>query len=107
MAGLLPGLMMAALFSAFIIVRAVANAKVAPREPRGDTSLLAALGLLMPILLLISLVIGAIYSGIATPSESAAIGVTASLLLLAAERQLSVALILDALKGTLLTSAMV
>lgn len=107
MAGLLPGLMMAALFSAFIIIRAVANARVVPREPRGDTRLLAAVGLLMPILLLIGLVVGAIYSGIATPSESAAIGVTASLLLLLAERQLSVALILDALKGTLLTSAMV
>ncbi|WP_028241530.1 TRAP transporter large permease [Stutzerimonas azotifigens] len=107
MAGLLPGLLVALLFSGFLMLRALHRPALAPREAPGDTGLLKAVGLLLPILVLIGLVIGAIYSGIATPSESAAIGVAAALLLLAAERQLSLGLLLEALKGTLATSAMV
>jgi tripartite ATP-independent transporter DctM subunit len=53
------------------------------------------------------IVIGSIYAGFATPTESAALGVVAALGLAAINRKLSVAMLLQALDGTMRTSAMI
>lgn len=106
-AGLLPGLMLAALFSAYIILRCAANPALAPPAGTGAENRLRALLGLVPILLLILVVLGSIYSGLATPSEAAAIGVFVAFLIAAVSRQLTWSLLQDAFLGAVTTSAMI
>ncbi|SEM70758.1 TRAP transporter large permease [Halomonas caseinilytica] len=107
MAGVLPGLLVALLYIGYVMLRCLATPSLAPRQEADSTTPGQALRLLAPVLGLVVVVLGAIYTGIATPSEAAAIGCGATLLLLAAERQLSIGLFLSALRGTLVTSVMV
>ncbi len=83
LAGVIPGLMLAALFSGYIVVWSLLNRERLPgKEPA--TSLrekLHASRHLIPVVTLIALVLGGIYSGIATATEAAALGVAGSLLL--------------------------
>ena len=82
-AGVLPGIMLMSLFSGYIIVWALLNPD---KTPPSDIHLsfsqkLYASRLLIPTVLLIAAVIGSIYSGVATPTEAAVLGVVGSLLL--------------------------
>ncbi|MBD3894900.1 TRAP transporter large permease [Halomonas sp. ML-15] len=82
-AGMLPGLMIACAFSIWIIVRTKLGGPIAPvAEGRMDW-LAVARGLkeIWPLPILIFFVLGTIYLGIATPTESAALGVVASIVL--------------------------
>ncbi|WP_221796525.1 TRAP transporter large permease [Oceanobacter mangrovi] len=111
MAGVLPGLLIAALYSGYLLVQALIHPHKAPRQSRSESTnqvtLLQSLGLLAPVLGLIVVVIGSIYSGLATPSEAAAVGLGAAVLLLAFERQLSWQLFIDATRSALVSSVMV
>jgi len=82
-AGVLPGVMLVVLFSGYIAVWALLNPERTP--PRDSVTSfgakLYASRYLIPTLLLIAAVIGSIYSGVATPTEAAVIGVVGSLLL--------------------------
>jgi tripartite ATP-independent transporter DctM subunit len=82
-AGVLPGLMLAALFSAYIMAWAVVNReRMPPREPKvALTERLSASRRLIPVMLLIVGVIGSIYGGLASATEAAVIGVLLSLVL--------------------------
>ena len=62
---------------------------------------------LVPVLLLITLVIGSMYVGIATATEAAAIGVLGSLALAAGQRSLTVGNFFESLMGATRTSAMI
>jgi C4-dicarboxylate transporter, DctM subunit len=82
-AGVIPGLLLAVLFMGYIVVWALFNKdKVPPAEP-GTTLVqkLHASRHLIPVISLIGLVLGSIYSGIATATEAAALGVAGSLAL--------------------------
>ena len=82
LAGVLPGLMMAALFMLYIEFTVRRQPSLAPQEPRmpwGET--LRATMAVWPILVLILAVLGSLFAGIATPTESAAVGVAAAVLL--------------------------
>ncbi|MEP6825927.1 MAG: TRAP transporter large permease subunit, partial [Ramlibacter sp.] len=83
LAGVIPGLMLAGLFMGYIMVWALFNKdKVPPADP--DMSLgqkLHASRHLIPVVSLIVLVLGGIYSGIATATEAAALGVGGALVL--------------------------
>jgi tripartite ATP-independent transporter DctM subunit len=78
--GLVPGLVLAAMMIVYVVVRA----KVAPANAPVDEERfswrdrLAALGRISPALLLIALVLGSIYTGVATPTEAAAVGALAA-----------------------------
>ncbi|MCE7030024.1 TRAP transporter large permease [Jiella avicenniae] len=108
-AGILPGLLIAFLYSGYIMIRCLANPGFAP--PSGVRTTLRGylhIGLdLAPILILMAIVLGAIYSGIATPSEAAAVGVATALVLTILMRQLSFGLFLETLMGAVRTSCMV
>jgi len=108
-AGLLPGLMVAALFSGYISVRALLSNRVVtePRERYAFRAYLASLADLMPILVLMVIVLGGIYSGIVTPSEAAALGVAAALALTAATGQLNFTMVKEALYAASRVSCMV
>jgi C4-dicarboxylate transporter, DctM subunit len=82
-AGVIPGLLLASLFSGYIVVWSLLNPKLIPAAD-SSTNLLQKLQAsrhLIPIITLIILVLGAIYSGIATATEAAALGVAGALLL--------------------------
>jgi len=90
-AGVLPGLLLALLFSGYLAVWALLNPKlVPPRDaPLSFGAKLRESRHLIPVMLLIAAVLGSIYSGIATATEAAALGVVGALVISAAQGSLS------------------
>ena len=90
-AGVIPGLMLATLFMGYIIVWALFNKDKVPPPEAGTTfaQKIYESRHLIPVVSLIALVLGSIYSGLATATEAAAFGVAGSLVLAAIERSLT------------------
>ncbi|MCW5747832.1 MAG: TRAP transporter large permease subunit [Alphaproteobacteria bacterium] len=82
-AGIFPGLLTAAIYSAMIIGRCLANPALAPpvREAVTWRERFQVLGEIWPIPLLVLGVIGGIYSGLATATEAAAVGALVAMLI--------------------------
>ncbi|QBM29446.1 TRAP transporter large permease [Hydrogenophaga pseudoflava] len=100
-AGVIPGLLLAGLFSGYLMVWALMNPDKIPEADAGMSfgEKLRASSELIPVILLIGGVIGSIYVGVATATEAAAIGVVGALLLSAYQRSLSWQSFRDALLG--------
>ncbi|HEV2603465.1 MAG TPA: TRAP transporter large permease subunit [Microvirga sp.] len=82
LAGVLPGLMMAGLFMAWIVFAASRDPKLAPAGERLPLSrILRGLIHVLPLIILILSVLGSLFLGIATPTEAAAVGVAVAALL--------------------------
>jgi C4-dicarboxylate transporter, DctM subunit len=101
MAGVLPGLMLAGLFSGYLMWWALRHPALVPPA---DTKLRFGQRVhesrhLIPIVLLIVAVLGSIYTGIATATESAALGVVGALALSAAQGSLTWQTFRDSLLG--------
>lgn len=81
LAGLIPGLLFAAMFMAYIFIRCVTRPDLAPQSgsKSGFLEILLSLLSLWPFLLLIVAIMGSIAFGIATPTEAAGIGVIATI----------------------------
>ena len=109
LAGVLPGLMLAALFGGYIMLWAMLNRSRMPAaEPPTDLSeAIRAAARLLPVVGLILAVIGSIYLGIASPTEAAVIGVTGALILASATGALSWAGFLDSLQRATVTTCMI
>ncbi len=108
LAGLIPGLLMACLFSLYIYLRCKFDRSLAPNGERARwTQRLRALIHLVPPALLFLLVVGSIYAGLATATEASALGVIGSLVLVIVRGRLTVALLLRSFEGTVRTTAMV
>ncbi|MEX2617551.1 MAG: TRAP transporter large permease subunit [Alphaproteobacteria bacterium] len=107
MAGVLPGALLAGLFSVYVGARAVISPQIAPREdtPADPAEIRRALFDLVPFLGLIFMVLGTIYFGIATPTESAALGCVLAFAIAAVSGGLSRAVLMRALQRTVETSA--
>jgi C4-dicarboxylate transporter DctM subunit len=90
-AGIIPGLLLGLLFMGYIAVWALLNKdKVPPPEPSTSfAQKVHASRHLIPVITLIGLVLGSIYTGVATATEAAALGVAGSLLLSAIEGSLN------------------
>lgn len=108
-AGIVPGLLVAFLYSWYIIIRCSFNPSLAPRSDEKVTLAQCLSGLkdLTPIVTLIVLVLGGIYTGIATPSEAAAVGVAATLGLTLVMKSFSWNIVFEAAMGAVKTSCMV
>jgi len=108
MAGIIPGLLLAFLLSATIVVIAKRNPDWAPPVTEVPTTgeKWRALGSVLPVILLASLVIGSIYSGAATPTEAGAVGAAGALLIALAMRRLSFTVLNRSLQKTVRTTAM-
>jgi len=108
-----PGLMLAGMYMVYVIIRAMINPSLAPKlskEERNVPLLVVVTNLMtsfVPLALLIFAVLGAIMFGLATPSESAAIGALGSLILAAAYRALTWQKLKESVYLTARTSAMV
>lgn len=109
-AGALPGVMLAALYSLYVIVRAYGWPQLAPAYDVAQHSLWEKLsGLLkyvLPLGLIFFLVLGVIFLGIATPTEAAATGALGAMLLAAAYGKLSFEVLRKSLRGTLSVTVM-
>jgi C4-dicarboxylate transporter DctM subunit len=90
-AGVIPGLLLASLFSGYIVVWALLHRDQVPAIAERTTiaQKLHASRHLIPIVLLIALVLGSIYAGIATATEAAAFGVVGALLISAVQGSLN------------------
>jgi len=109
MAGIIPGIIMAVLFSGYIIVRCIINPSLAPETVENFTwkDRIASLPMLLPVIILILFVIGSIYSGWATPTEAAAVGSLGALLFAVYNRALNWQALKDALLTTVTTTCMI
>jgi tripartite ATP-independent transporter DctM subunit len=108
-AGMFPGLLVAALYSTYIFIRCSFQPDRAPKDDRHFTMRDRLRGLwdLVPILVLIPIVLGGIYTGLATPSEAAALGVFASLVLIALMGQFNMGIFFGSLMGAVRITCMV
>ncbi|MES2386070.1 MAG: TRAP transporter large permease subunit [Pseudomonadota bacterium] len=100
-AGVFPGLLLALLFSGYIVVWALRHPGQIPPADAKTTFLqkLSASRALIPVVLLIAAVLGSIYSGIATATEAAAIGVVGALVISALQGSMSWTTFREALMG--------
>jgi tripartite ATP-independent transporter DctM subunit len=109
--GVVPGLMLSVAFVGYIVVRAKANPALAPATVIEERTGWAKYELLvlyvLPLVSIFVVVIGAMSGGIATPTESAALGALATMVLAMAYRTLSFEALLKSLRGTVGISAMI
>ena len=106
-AGIIPGILTAAMFSAIIYFRCLVRPELGPPGPVGSwRERLDAVKRLGPILALFVLVIGGIYGGIFTPTEAAGIGCAGVLVAAFPRRRLNLKDVRKALEDTVLISVM-
>lgn len=109
--GVIPGLVMALGFFLLILVRCALNPELAPQYEVAATPLRekirAVFVHVLPLGFVIALVLGAILFGVATPTESAALGVIGATLVVAGYRRLSWKVISESTVGTVRLSSMI
>ncbi|MDC8442663.1 TRAP transporter large permease subunit [Halomonas aquamarina] len=110
-AGVMPGVMLAILLSLYIMIRCYIQPKLGPALPKNERAswpekLNALRAVILPIMI-VAMVIGSILSGIATPTEGAAVGVLGALIASIAHRSFSIKLLHSASVETLKISAMI
>jgi tripartite ATP-independent transporter DctM subunit len=103
--GILPGLMLSAMFIGYIMLRAQLNPALAPRGieqdgPHGFARWTPFVVHVAPLLLIFAIVVGAMTRGWATPTEAAALGAAGTILAAAAYRGLTLRNLMQALIGT-------
>lgn len=107
MAGVLPGLLLIALFMGYTMLYCLRHPEAAPASAgTGQGGRLRATLKLLPVIGLIVAVLGSIYTGIASPTEASALGVLGALILTAVEGSLNWASFVDGLKAAVKTTAM-
>ena len=110
MAGIIPGLVLACMFMMYVAFSVKAPDLIAAESDGPDSESAAKLlhlRLLLPLLVLISIVIGSMYSGLATATEAAAIGVLGALALSAFQDEFSFSAFRESLLGAVRTSALI
>ena len=108
-AGIIPGIMIALIFMSYVIVWSLINKKEMPKilEEYSFFEKLKRSKQLLPVVLLISAVIGSIYSGIATATEAASLGVVGALVLSFFQKSLNIKTFKSSLMGATKTSCMI
>uniref|UniRef100_UPI003FD2B63B TRAP transporter large permease n=1 Tax=Tistrella mobilis TaxID=171437 RepID=UPI003FD2B63B len=107
--GIIPGLLLAGLYVAYIVIRSLIDPSIAPRDPSPvawGARIRSLRALILPFLIIIG-VLGSIYAGIATPTEAAAVGVAGAIVSAAVERRLSLAMLSGAGMDTIKVTAMI
>jgi len=109
MAGILPGLLLAGIYSSYIIYRGIRNPEIAPRTQESYSWKERLVGLkdIAPVLILILMVLGSIYGGIATPTEAAALGVLGATIFAMINRRMNKKIMFECLIGAVKTNAMI
>jgi tripartite ATP-independent transporter DctM subunit len=108
MAGILPGALAASLYMGYIALRGILDPGITPGDFNAFTwgDRFRALPKIMPVFLLMIMVLGSIYTGRATPTEAAAIGVAGSVLIGCISRTLTINSFKESLFGATRTTCM-
>lgn len=107
-AGIVPGIITALMFSGIILARCALTPGLGPKGPHASWGeRFGSIGRLGPVAALFVLIIGGIYAGIFTPTEAAGIGCIGVLVTALIRRKLTRTGIAAALRGTALISAMI
>ena len=111
MAAVTPGLLLISLFIIYILVRAKLKPEEAPALPPADNEAGSlwpqVFKSLIPPLFLVFAVLGSIFFGVASPTESAAVGALGALLLAAIHKRLNLANLREAMQSTTRMTSMV
>jgi len=108
-AGIIPGIMIAIIFMLYVIIWSIINKKEMPTSNESFSFIEKIKGSkqLLPVILLISAVIGSIYAGIATATEAASLGVVGALILSFFQKSLNKETFKLSLLGATKTSCMI
>ena len=110
-AGILPGLIMSVLFVAYIVIRCALDPKLAPTSDevlfQGSERWMPFLVQVVPLFLIFIVVIGSIFTGVASPTDSAALGCIATALIALAHRVLTWRIVLSSLKDMAKVTTMI
>ncbi len=111
-AGIVPGLMLSALFVSYIVLRALINPSLAPAEaletePGAWDRWRPFLLYVLPLLSIFGLVVGAMSAGWATPTEAAALGASGTIIAAICYRGLTFQNLMQALLGTVAISGII
>lgn len=109
LAGVIPGILIALVFSGYVMLRCIRDPQLAPESASSYTwgDRVRGIPLLAPVVILVGIVLGSIYAGWATPTEAAAVGVVGALFFAALGRSLTWSVLSDALMGSVKTSCMI
>lgn len=109
MAGVFPGLLLSGIYSIYIIYRGIRNPAIAPRTQESYSWKERLVGLkdLAPTVILILMVLGSIYGGVATITEAAALGVLGATVFAFLNRQMNLKILFECLVGAVKTNAMI
>ena len=108
-AGIIPGIMIAIIFMSYVIIWSLINKNEMPKilDEYSFFQKLKRSKQLLPVILLITAVIGSIYTGIATATEAASLGVVGSLILSYLQKSLTLETFKSSLLGATKTSCMI
>jgi len=108
-AGIIPGIMIALIFMSYVIIWSLLNKKDMPKiiENYSFLEKIKRSKQLLPVILLIFAVIGSIYTGIATATEAASLGVVGALILSYFQKSLTLDTFKSSLLGATKTSCMI
>ena len=108
-AGIIPGIMIALIFMSYVIIWSLINKKEMPKilDEYSFFEKIKRSKQLLPVILLISGVIGSIYTGIATATEAASLGVVGALILSYLQKSLTLNTFRSSLLGATKTSCMI
>ena len=108
-AGIIPGIMLALIFMSYVIIWSLINKKDMPKiyEEYSFLEKIKRSKQLLPVILLISAVIGSIYTGVATATEAASLGVVGALILSYFQKSLTLETFKSSLLGATKTSCMI
>jgi len=108
-AGIIPGIMIALIFMSYVIIWSLINKKSMPKiiEKYSFFEKIKRSKQLLPVIILISAVIGSIYTGIATATEAASLGVVGALILSYFQKSLTLKTFKSSLLGATKTSCMI
>tara|TARA_Y100000741_G_scaffold95787_1_gene71198 strand:- start:535 stop:1845 length:1311 start_codon:yes stop_codon:yes gene_type:complete len=108
-AGIIPGIMIAVIFMSYVIIWSLINKKSMPKiiEEYSFLEKIKRSKQLLPVIILILAVIGSIYTGIATATEAASLGVVGALILSYFQKSLTLKTFKSSLLGATKTSCMI
>jgi len=108
-AGIIPGIMIALIFMSYVIIWSLINKREMPKilEEYSLIEKIKRSRQLLPVIMLILAVIGSIYTGVATATEAASLGVVGALILSYFQKSLSFDTFKSSLLGATKTSCMI
>ena len=108
-AGVIPGFMLAGIFSLYIMVRCLITPSMAPAGAEHHTwrQRFQAIPEILPVLVLILVVLGSLYAGWATPTEAGAVGVVGSMIFALMTSSMNAKVFRESLMGSIKTTSMI